>query len=113
MDNLKQKISLVLLEKPALGSSNIHQKITESGVAVALVTVKRALTKMKESGLLESSGIGRAITYSLTWKSSRIEGNTYTLLDTEKLILEGIVAPGHSQAETQMILNHKDAFAFI
>ena len=49
----------------------------------------------------------------LSWKSSKIEGNTYTLLDTEKLILDGIIAPGHSKAETQMILNHKDAFAFI
>ncbi|KKU50523.1 MAG: hypothetical protein UX72_C0040G0006 [Parcubacteria group bacterium GW2011_GWA2_47_10] len=49
----------------------------------------------------------------LSWKSSRIEGNTYTLLDTEKLILENKEAPGHSQKETHMILNHKDAFNFI
>lgn len=49
----------------------------------------------------------------LSWKSSKIEGNTYTLLDTERLILDGIEAPGHSKAETQMILNHKDAFTFI
>lgn len=46
----------------------------------------------------------------LSWKSSKIEGNTYTLLDTEKLILENKEAPGHSKNETQMILNHKDAF---
>ena len=31
----------------------------------------------------------------LSWKSSRIEGNTYTLLDTERLIRDGIEAPGH------------------
>lgn len=49
----------------------------------------------------------------LSWKSSRIEGNTYTLLDTEKLILENKEAPGHSKNETQMILNHKDAFNYI
>lgn len=49
----------------------------------------------------------------LSWKSSRIEGNTYTLLDTEKLILEHKEAPGHDHAEAQMILNHKDAFLFI
>ncbi|MDP2630290.1 MAG: Fic family protein [Candidatus Uhrbacteria bacterium] len=48
----------------------------------------------------------------LSWKSSKIEGNTYTLLDTEKLILEQRVAPGHSKEETQMILNHKDAFDY-
>ncbi|MFH1255531.1 MAG: Fic family protein [bacterium] len=49
----------------------------------------------------------------LSWKSSKIEGNTYTLLDTEKLILENKKAAGHSRQEAQMILNHKDAFNFI
>lgn len=49
----------------------------------------------------------------LSWKSSRIEGNTYTLLDTEKLILEHKEAPGHTKKEARMILNHKEAFAFI
>lgn len=49
----------------------------------------------------------------LSWKSSKIEGNTYTLLDTEKLILENKEAPGHNREEAQMILNHKEAFAFI
>ncbi len=49
----------------------------------------------------------------LSWKSSKIEGNTYTLLDTEKLILENKEAPGHAKSEAQMILNHKDAFDYI
>jgi Fic family protein len=49
----------------------------------------------------------------LSWKSSKIEGNTYTLLDTEKLILENKEAVGHSRQEAQMILNHKEAFYYI
>lgn len=49
----------------------------------------------------------------LSWKSSNIEGNTYTLLDTEKLIREHREAPGHDRREATMILNHKDAFALI
>lgn len=49
----------------------------------------------------------------LSWKSSKIEGNTYTLLDTEKLILENKEAPGRNRHETRMILNHKDAFQFV
>ena len=49
----------------------------------------------------------------LSWKSSRIEGNTYTLLDTEKLILENKEAAGHDKKEATMILNHKDAFTYI
>lgn len=48
----------------------------------------------------------------LSWKSSKIEGNTYTLLDTEKLILEHKEALGHDKNEARMILNHKDAFTF-
>lgn len=53
------------------------------------------------------------LTIELSWKSSKIEGNTYTLLDTEKLILDNKEAEGHSKEETQMILNHKDAFEFV
>lgn len=49
----------------------------------------------------------------LSWKSSKIEGNTYTLLDTERLIREGIIAKGHPKNEAIMILNHKKAFEFI
>ena len=49
----------------------------------------------------------------LSWKSSKIEGNTYTLLETEKLILDNKKAEGRSKDETQMILNHKAAFDFI
>ncbi len=49
----------------------------------------------------------------LSWKSSKIEGNTYTLLDTEKLILENKKASGKTEAEARMILNHKEAFQFV
>lgn len=46
----------------------------------------------------------------LSWKSSKIEGNTYTLLETETLIKEARQASGKTRAEAQMILNHKLAF---
>ncbi|MBT6069311.1 cell filamentation protein Fic [Candidatus Peregrinibacteria bacterium] len=49
----------------------------------------------------------------LSWKSSKIEGNTYSLLDTERLIKEGIEAPGHTKDEAIMILNHKKAFQYV
>lgn len=49
----------------------------------------------------------------LSWKSSQIEGNTYTLLDTEKLLKEGIEAKGKSKEDAIMIINHKKAFDFI
>lgn len=46
----------------------------------------------------------------LSWKSSQIEGNTYTLLETETLIKQRIRAKGHAEKEAIMILNHKYAF---
>lgn len=46
----------------------------------------------------------------LAWKSSKIEGNTYTLLETEILIKSHQEAAGHSKFEATMILNHKFAF---
>lgn len=49
----------------------------------------------------------------LSWKSSKIEGNTYSLLDTELLLKEGIEAEGKSREEALMILNHKAAFEFV
>ena len=49
----------------------------------------------------------------LSWKSSQIEGNTYSLLDTEALIKENIEAQGHKKEEAIMILNHKKALEFI
>lgn len=45
----------------------------------------------------------------LSWASSRLEGNTYTLLDTQNLIEFGHAAEGKDQREAQMILNHKAA----
>jgi hypothetical protein len=49
----------------------------------------------------------------LSWNSSRLEGNTYTLLDTQQLIEKGIAAQGKDAQDTQMILNHKAAIEFI
>jgi Fic family protein len=49
----------------------------------------------------------------LSWNSSRLEGNTYSLLDTKRLIDLGQQAEGKDQLEAQMILNHKDAIEFL
>ncbi len=49
----------------------------------------------------------------LSWKSGEIEGNTYTLLETEVLIKYRELAKGKKQEEAIMLLNHKDALDFI
>jgi Fic family protein len=49
----------------------------------------------------------------LSWNSSRLEGNTYSLLETERLLFNQESAENKNAAETQMILNHKAAIEFL
>ena len=49
----------------------------------------------------------------LSWKSSQIEGNTYSLLETERLLRESKTADGKTQEEAIMLLNHKYALRFV
>ena len=49
----------------------------------------------------------------LSWSSSRLEGNTYSRLDTQNLIEFGHAAEGKDQREAQMILNHKAAIEML
>lgn len=49
----------------------------------------------------------------LSWKSSQIEGNTYSLLETERLLRESRIAEGKTREEAVMLLNHKDALRFV
>ncbi|USN57409.1 MAG: Fic family protein [Candidatus Peribacteria bacterium] len=50
------------------------------------------------------------IMIEFSWKSASIEGNTYSLLATEALLTANIADPSKTPEETQMLLNHKDAF---
>lgn len=49
----------------------------------------------------------------LSWNSSRLEGNTYSLLDTQRLLERGEAVEGKDAKETQMILNHKAAIEML
>lgn len=49
----------------------------------------------------------------LSYNSSRLEGNTYSLLDTEKLVLEGLAVQGKLDEEKIMILNHKETIRYL
>lgn len=57
----------------------------------------------------------RALVYErcaieFSWKSSKIEGNTYSLLETEALIKNKIEAVGKPHDDATMILNQKNVF---
>tara|TARA_R110000796_G_scaffold96719_1_gene203205 strand:+ start:668319 stop:669365 length:1047 start_codon:yes stop_codon:yes gene_type:complete len=53
------------------------------------------------------------LTIELSWKSSQIEGNTYSLLETERLFKEKQEADNKSKEEAIMLLNHKDALTYL
>src|SRR5260370_38748196 len=49
----------------------------------------------------------------LSYNSARLEGNTYSLADTEHLVIQGVSAQGKLDAERIMILNHKEAIRYL
>ena len=70
-----------------------------------------------EQKRLAAGTYGRALVsrllIDLSWASSRLEGNTYSWLDTRRLIEESREATGSAAVETQMILNHKAAIELL
>lgn len=65
------------------------------------------LSKVEYDKEMERLGI------DLSWKSSQIEGNTYSLLETERLLKEKQEAKGKTREEALMLLNHKEALQFV
>ena len=77
-----------------------------------LAEVGKTNTDVEPAGTYAKQILNRLL-IDLSWNSSRLEGNTYSLLDTRRLIEFGEVAPDRNRLEAQMILNHKDAIEFL
>ena len=71
------------------------------------------LVQMAEPAGTHARRILDRMLIDLSWNSSRLEGNTYSLLDTKRLIELGDPAEGRDIRETQMIVNHKHAIEFL
>lgn len=71
---------------------------------------KKNISLLTESEYLKEF---ERLAIDLSWKSSQIEGNTYSLLETEKLLKEKETAKGKTKNEAVMLLNHKEAIDFI
>lgn len=84
-------------------SSQIVEKLSKLGAGVE---------KGRPAGTYAKK-IYQRLLIDLSWNSSRLEGNTYSMLETERLFAAGEEAPGKDPIETQMILNHKEAIEFI
>lgn len=91
------------------------------GTTIFNTEEKEFLEKCQERFLKNVSRLDKAeyekemerLAIDLSWKSSQIEGNTYSLLETEQLLKEKKTAAGKSKDEAIMLLNHKDAIDFI
>lgn len=90
---------------------NVSAYLTEQDRA-HLVAVGRPRIAEQPAGTYAKRILNRLL-IDLAWNSSRLEGNTYSLLDTKRLIELGEQAEGRADLETQMILNHKDAIEFL
>lgn len=82
------------------------------------VSEREYLAKIGDTHINQPAGtyaqqILNRLLIDLSWNSSRLEGNTYSLLDTQRLIEFGEADSEKSDREAQMILNHKDAIEFI
>lgn len=72
----------------------------------------RSLAEGRPAGTYATQVLDRLL-IDLSWASSRLEGNTYSRLDTQNLIQFGLAAVGKDQLEAQMILNHKAAIEML
>ncbi|NML11990.1 hypothetical protein HHL08_17865 [Sphingobium sp. AR-3-1] len=77
-----------------------------------LATIGKPQIEAAAAGTYAKQILNRLL-IDLAWNSSRLEGNTYSLLDTRRLLDFGEAAEGRGPRETQMILNHKDAIEFL
>lgn len=74
---------------------------------------KQFTTNIKQLSSYEYQKEMERLAIDLSWKSSQIEGNTYSLLETERLLKEKQTAEGKSKDDAIMLLNHKQALDFI
>jgi hypothetical protein len=81
-------------------------------IKVYLHKIGRPIAAERAAGTFARDILSRFL-IDLSWASSRLEGNTYSRLDTERLIQFGQEAEGKDAQETQMILNHKRAIELL
>jgi len=94
-----------ILPSVELFTTDEHERLN-----AAQATFRKHITEMTP---LEYRKEIERLGVDLSWKSSQIEGNTYSLLETERLLREKKTAQGKTKEEAVMLLNHKDALDFI
>ena len=107
LDQEKREVKISFNDEIYKNLSNLYSKQEIKLWEEGMTRFKEARKKLNPS--IYKRELERFV-IELSWKSSQIEGNTYSLIETETLIKQNIRAQGHSEDEARMILNHKDAF---
>jgi Fic family protein len=92
---------------------NKHDSFTKNELSYLSALQAEYLANIAELTESEYKKELERLAIDLSWKSSQIEGNTYSLLETERLLKEKETAAGKTKEEAIMLLNHKDALDFI
>ncbi|HFC30850.1 MAG TPA: Fic family protein, partial [Oceanospirillales bacterium] len=88
-----------------------RQKLSDAGYR-NLGNLGNSAQKIQPAGTYSRKILNRLL-IDLSYNSSRLEGNTYSKIDTEKLLLQGLEQTDKLDSERVMILNHKDAIEYL
>ena len=117
---IRDQVRLPLMHRRPVGYEREFLETYQPGTTFYLPeSLRRQLHEMgrtpaneRPAGTYARDILGRLLV-DLSWASSKLEGNTYSRLDTQNLIELGQVAKGKDAIETQMILNHKAAIEML
>lgn len=118
--SIRDQVRLPLIHRPPVAYQREFLEAYQPGetfylpesLRVQLHEMGRTAMDERPAGTYARDIMGRLMV-DLAWASSRLEGNTYSRLDTQNLIELGHIAKGKNIIETQMILNHKAAIEML
>lgn len=117
---VRARVRLPLMHRRPVGYQREFLEAYQPGVTFYLSeSIRAQLHEMGRTPVGErpagtyARDIMNRLLVDLSWASSRLEGNTYSRLDTQNLIEFGQIAKGKDAQETQMILNHKAAIEML
>jgi predicted transcriptional regulator len=107
--NIRSSYNFVLI-RDVLSAGSIFTEAELAKLNSCQSKFRQNITELQDSEFRKEMD---RLAIDLSWKSSQIEGNTYSLLETERLLKEKQTAAGKTREEATMLLNHKEAIDFV
>ncbi len=117
---IQQEVSHDIKKRISVGYHKAFLEAYQPNITYYLSTFERELllemgtpfASEQKSGTFVKNILNHLL-LDLSWNSSRLEGNTYSLLETEQLLNTGKIAEDKNPLDAQMLLNHKAAIEFL